>query len=475
MLRDHGTDGMPLSRRASFLVVALLAAVAVPGGGSPGRLPRALGGESRPNVLFIVTDDQRFDTLSVMPRTRRWFEQGGTSYPNTFATTPLCCPSRASIMSGQYAHNHEVETNVSAPEFDQDHSLQRYLDQEGYQTAVTGKFLNAWQGDPRYFDRWSIFIDPSKYRGAAFNIDGGRRKIDRYSTDFVGSQATGYLNGFEGDDASPWFLYVAPLTPHDPYEPDKEFRRARIPKWRPSPAVGERDRSDKPPWLPPRKQRIFMTPKEAREIRALQLRMLMSADRMVGRIFRTLSALGELNDTLAVFISDNGKHWGEHSLGGKQDPYTHSVRIPMYAMWPGRLAGGAVDQRLTLNVDPAATVFDAVGVQDMDYEVDGRSLLDPGWDRDHIFSENKFGGRAVPSWATIRTATYQYTEYYDEALGETTFREYYDLVSDPYQLTNLLADGDPANDPSNEELSQLSLSIQRDRRCEGSNGPGECP
>jgi arylsulfatase A-like enzyme len=463
---------MRRSLRSISAALALVSAGLAFGGDG---LPRARGEETRPNVLFIVTDDQRFDTLSVMPRTRQWFEQGGTGYPNTFATTPLCCPSRASIMSGRYAHNHGVETNTSAPEFDQDESLQRYLQQEGYRTAITGKFLNAWQGDVRYFDRWSIFIDPGKYRGATFNVDGRRKKVERYSTDFVGAQASSYLQGFESDDEAPWFLYVAPLTPHDPYEPAKRFRKEQIPKWRPPPSVGEKDRSDKPPWFPERKKRIFMTPKEARQVRALQLRMLMSADRMVDRIFRTMSSLGELTNTLAVFISDNGKHWGEHSLGGKQDPYTHSVRIPMYARWPGHLAAGGSDQRLTLNVDPAATVFDAAGVTSVDYEVDGRSLLDPSWERDHIFSENKFGGRAVPSWATIRTATYQYTEYYDEALGETTFVEYYDLVTDPWQLTNLLADGDPSNDPSNEDLTNLSLDIQRDRRCRGTNGPGECP
>jgi arylsulfatase A-like enzyme len=427
----------------------------------------------RPNVLIIVTDDQRVDSLNVMRRTRQWFGSGGTRFPNTFATTPLCCPSRASIMSGRYAHNHDVETNRSAAEFDQRGSLQRYLQEDGYRTAIVGKFLNGWEGDPRYFDRWSIYVDPIEYYGATVNVDGRRERVKRYETDFVAAEAISIMRQFEASDQDPWYLYVAPFAPHDPYKPKRAYRDAQVGGWKGNPAVRERDRSDKPSWVAGKRRQTTL--KEGKEIRAGQLRTLMSVDDLVQRLAGALETMGEEGTTLAFFISDNGKHWGEHGLGGKQDPYTHSVRIPMYARWPGTVGAGRDDARLALNVDVAATVLDATGISaDPEYPLDGRSLLET-WERDHIYSENKFGGSGFPSWSTVRTHTDQYIEWYDESLEAVSFREYYDLTTDPWQLRNLLGDADPANDPPPERLSELALQIARDRRCEGASGPGACP
>lgn len=427
----------------------------------------------RPNVLIILTDDQRVDSLDAMPATRRWFGKGGTRYPNTFATTPLCCPSRASIMSGQYAHNHDVETNRSAAEFDERGSLQRYLQEDGYRTAVAGKFLNAWTGDPRYFDRWSIYVDPIRYYGATVNVDGRHARVKSYETDFVAAESLSMLRQFEASDAEPWYLYVTPFAPHDPYQPKRAYRNARVGGWNGNPAVRERNRSDKPPWVAGKRRQTTL--EEGREIRTDQLRTLLAVDDLVRTLSRALETLGEERDTLAFFLSDNGKHWGEHGLGGKQDPYTHSVRIPMYVRWPGTVDAGRDDPRLALNVDVAASILDATGTTpDPEYPLDGRSLFE-SWDRDHVYSENKFGGSGFPSWSTVRTHTDQYIEWYDEDLETVSFREYYDLTVDPWQLTNLLGDEDPANDPPPGRLSELSLEIARDRRCEGTSGPGACP
>ena len=427
----------------------------------------------RPNVLIIVTDDQRVDTFGAMPRTRRWFEREGTRFPNTFATTPLCCPSRASIMSGRYAHNHDVETNRSASLFDERGTLQRYLQEDGYRTAMAGKLLNGWVGDPRFFDRWATFIDPIRYYGAKANVGGHLQAVKGYETDFVARQAVSMLNGFEGSDAEPWYLYVAPFAPHDPYEPERSHRRAKVGGWGANPAVREQDRSDKPAWVAGKRRQTTL--KDGREIRAGQLRTLLSVDDLVERLRRALVRLGEEQETLAFFISDNGKHWGEHGLGGKQDPYTHSVRIPLYMRWPGRVVAGVDDPRLALNVDVAATVLDATGASaDAEHPLDGRSLLE-SWTRDHVYSENKFGGQGFPSWSTVRTHTEQYVEWYDEDLETVSFREYYDLSADPWQLTNLLGDADTSNDPPTGRLTELSLQIARDRRCRGTTGAGECP
>ena len=454
----------------SLLLVVLACAFAF---APASRTLPASGAATRPNVLILVTDDQRVDTFGPMPATRAWFERGGTRFPNTFATTPLCCPSRASIMSGRYSHNHDVETNRSAALFDERGSLQRYLQEDGYQTAMAGKFLNGWTGNPLFFDRWATYLDPIHYYGSKANVNGRSVSVKGYETDFVAAQATSMLRGFEASDAEPWYLYVAPFAPHDPYEPERANRRARVGGWPGNPAARERDRTDKPSWVMSKRRQTTL--EEGREIRASQLRTLLSVDDLVRRLTRTLAALGEEQDTLAFFISDNGKHWGEHGLGGKQDPYTHSVRIPMYMRWPGQVPGGVEDPRLALNVDVAATVLDATGASaDSEHPLDGRSLL-RSWDRDHVYSENKFGGQGFPSWSTVRTHTDQYIEWYDEDLETISFREYYDLTSDPWQLTNLLGDSDPTNDPSPERLGELSLLIARDRRCEGTEGPGACP
>ena len=448
------------------MACALAFAPAVPG------TPASAAAE-RPNVLIIVTDDQRVDTFGPMPQTRRWFGRGGTRFPNTFATTPLCCPSRASIMSGRYAHNHNVETNRSAERFDERGSLQRYLHEDGYRTAIVGKFLNGWTRDPSYFDSWAVFVDPIRYYGARVNIDGTGQRVKMYSTDYVARRSASVLRSFETNDEQPWYLYVAPFAPHDPYQPKRAYRDAKVGGWAGNPAVREGNRSDKPPWVTGRRRQTSFS--EGREIRQDQLRTLVSVDDLVRTLARTLDALGEERDTLAVFVSDNGKHWGEHGLGGKQDPYTHSVRIPMYLRWPGHIAAGVDDARLALNVDVAATVLDAAGsTPDAEHPLDGRSLLET-WDREHVYSENKFGGQGFPSWSTVRTHTEQYIEWYDEDLETISFREYYDLVTDPWQLVNLLGDTDPANDPPPDRLADLQLQIARDRRCEGTSGPGACP
>lgn len=414
----------------SFLLVVLACAFAF----APALPASPVSGEPRrPNVLIIVTDDQRVDTFRAMRRTRAWFERGGTRFPNTFATTPLCCPSRASIMSGRYAHNHDVETNRSAALFDERGTLQRYLQEDGYRTAMVGKFLNGWVGDPRFFDRWVTYIDPIRYYGARVNSDGLLQRVKGYETDFVATRAVSILRQFEDSDAEPWYMYVAPFAPHDPYEPKRSYRREKVGRWGGNPAVREQDRSDKPPWVLGKRRQTKL--EDGREIRAGQLRTLLFVDDLVERLRRALVNMGEEQDTLAFFISDNGKHWGEHGLGGKQDPYTHSVRIPMYMRWPGHVAEGHDDPRLALNVDVAATVLDATGASaDAEHQLDGRSLLD-SWDRDHIYSENKFGGQGFPSWSTVRTHTEQYIEWYDEDLETVSFREYYDLTVDPWQLT----------------------------------------
>lgn len=433
--------------------------------------------DERPNVLIFVTDDQR-DTLGAMPRTQRLFEQRGKRFTNAFSTTPLCCPSRASIFSGRYAHNHGVTNNPIPERLDQSSTLQHYLQEAGYQTAAVGKYFNGWplSKDPPFFDAWAI--NKSGYYNTPFNHDGRRQKVTRYSTGYIRDRAVGTLHSF--DDADPWFLYVAPSAAHPPFTTSKRFRGAPVGRWSGNPAVRETNRRDKPLI---RRQRKFDRAKservdshvfgprgalaQGRSIRKGQLRTLMAVDRLVDGVFAELQERGETRDTLALFLSDNGTMWGEHGLIGKRAPYSPSVKIPLLMRWPGHVRRGTNSRRLAANIDIAPTVLDAAGIEQApDYPMDGLSLLRrPGHRR--LLLEQWGGGPGT--WASIRTRTYQYIEYYAGVHGKSpTGREYYDLVSDPWQRHNLLGDRREGNDP---KVRRLSKQLRRDRRCGGEACP----
>jgi arylsulfatase A-like enzyme len=464
-----------LPARRVRAVTAAVVALALASVGIRSTSPPA-GAQGRPNILLIVTDDQRpEETMLVMRKTRRWLARTGVRYPNTFVTTPLCCPSRASILSGQYAHNHGVRDNQKPLALDQDATLQRFLQDAGYRTGLVGKYLNGWNPvhNPPHFDRWTMFSPlefAHGYRNNPFNVNGAMRNVKTYSTDYLAKRSRSVLRWFERDDASPWLLLVWPFAPHGPFVVEKEYKKARVKRWAKSPAVLESDRSDKPAYL----QSRFRSLRTAANIRRSQLRMLMSVDDLVEGIRQELGKIGERERTLVVFTSDNGYVWGEHGWIDKRLPYTNSIKVPLLMRWAGHLPGGGVDGRMVTNVDLAATLYDAAGVAPT-HALDGRSLLDP-WQRSRLMLEYWTNAESIiPTWRSIRTQTEQYIETYDEPTGEVASREYYDLLSDPYQLTNLLGDADPANDPPADRVAHLSVLIERDRRCRGTTGPEACP
>jgi arylsulfatase A-like enzyme len=417
-----------------------------------------------PNVLIIVTDDQRAGTLGLMRNTVRVFQRNGRSYPRGFVTTPLCCPSRSSIFTGLYAHNHGVLSN-SQHGLPQSVTLQRYLHGAGYATAIVGKYLNSWplKVSPPHFDRWAVG-EANTYHDPQFNVNGSIERLRGYSTELVALKAVRFLRSFERADSQPWFLYVAPVAPHLPSTPAAEYAEAAVPGWQRNPAVLEADRRDKPPWV----QETTVSHEWIQAKRADQLRTLMSVDDLVGRVARTLGALDERRRTIAVFLSDNGFLWGEHGLKRKDHPYTHSIKVPLLLKWPGHVASGSRDWRYATNVDVAPTILDAASITPA-APMDGRSLLRP-WTRRHLLTEFfRPGDRGgVPGWASIRTKRMQYVEYYDAARSHVIFREYYRLDRDPWQLTNLLRDGNPGNDP---DVGRLHRLVKHDRVCAGSACP----
>jgi arylsulfatase A-like enzyme len=430
----------------------------------------------RPNVLIFVTDDQRYEnTMWVMPKTRRYFERGGVKYTNAFAVTPLCCPSRSTILTGRYAHNTGVHGNGAAGPraLDPTTVFSRLLGEAGYRTGMVGKLLNSWPlgRRPPYFERWALSGD--SHINPEFNVNGTVRTVDGYSTSLVGKFATRFLRGFEKDDRAPWLLYVAPHSPHFPWVPAARDRHRPVGGWHGNPSVFESDRSDKPPYVRSRAYSFAA----GRSVRAGQLRMLMSVDDVVERLFATLRSLRENRRTIAIFISDNGYTWAEHGLGGdghtggqKRVPYTQSIQVPFYLRWPGHVAAGTTDGRITGTVDIAPTVLDAAGIAPDPAKppLDGHSLLSAER-RTRIVLEY-WRESWIPTWASLRTNKYQYIEYYGEG-GERTFREYYNLVKDPWQLRNLLHDSNPGGP----DVARLSAQLSHDRRCVGTTGATPCP
>jgi arylsulfatase A-like enzyme len=418
-------------------------------------------GAGQPNILVFLTDDQRAtDTLEHMPRTRQWFGQGGTTFTNAFATTPLCCPSRASIFTGRMAHNTNVRTNGDQNVLNHNSTIQRYLSQRNYRTALSGKFLNLWPvaQNPPNFDRWALLKpEDTGYFNSQFNVDGTTQVVGGYSTDYLRDYALGLLDEWEANDARPWFLFVSPYAPHDPADPAARHANATFPPWPGNPAVFETDRRDKPPYVK-RAPHTFATASADRE---RQLRTLLPVDEMVDAVLTRLQQRGEEN-TLAFFLSDNGFFWAEHGLRGKNAPYTESIRIPYLVRWPGRIEAGTTDGRPVANIDVVATIMDAVGVSpDPQFPLDGRSLLKNDA-RAKMYTES-WPPKSRGPWASVRTDKYQYIEYYKNN-GKVERREYYDMVLDPWQLTNLYADGNSRNNPWDGALEREVGSL---RKCRG--------
>jgi arylsulfatase A-like enzyme len=450
----------------AILVLAGLAVAAARGPGGAKAGPAGPDGRpSGPNVLVLVTDDARAETLQVMPKTRAWLAEGGVTFTQGFATTPSCCPSRASILSGRYVHNHGVLRQRLGDRLDQRTTVARYLHDDGYQTAMAGKFLNRWplRTPPPGFDRYALAN--GGYYDQLWAVDGALRRVPAYSTTFIGDQALASLEAFEGDDARPWFLYLATFAPHDPRVPEPRYAAASFPALD-RVGAGRPGLDDKPRYLREGKP---VTPAEAAEVRTGQLRTLLSVDDLVDRVLRRLEETGELENTLIFFLSDNGYAWGEHGRMGKFTPYTESIKVPFLVRWPGRLPAGTADDRLAATVDIKPTILAAAGIRpDPGDTVDGRSLLD-GRRRERLLAEywqDHANAPGIRDWAALRTAGWQYIENYDQP-GAGTFREFYDLTRDPGMEQNLLADDDPGNDPP----ASLAAELAAARACKGETCP----
>jgi len=434
----------------------------------------------RPNILFILSDDQRWDTTddthspvpghNIMPGLRSELGGSGVEFVNAFMSTPLCCPSRSSILRGQYSHNTGVYTNSGvhggADEFLplEVETLATLLHGAGYHTGFYGKYLNGYAAlwpdantphIPVGWDVWGAFKQP-KYFDYILVENGmpvsyGSAAAD-YSTDVLREKAKQFIT-----DAvalgQPFFLELALKAPHGPFQPaprhDGMFNG--IAPWRPL-SYNEPDVSDKPTWVRNTPQ---LTPAEQADLdntRQKQLEMLQAVDEAIGGsttygitgIMQHLRDLGVADNTFVVYFSDNGWQWGEHRFQAKNKPYEESIRSPMFIRYPKLAPLPRVESQFALNIDLCPTFMElALRATDPQPTIafDGTSLvrltdgtaqnwrtdfMTEGWPNTHV-------------WASVRDQRWKYTELPITPGDPMTGFEYelYDLQTDPLELNNV--------------------------------------
>ncbi len=420
-----------------------------------------------PNILVVLTDDQRADMLDPLPEVQaRVFDQG-LVFDDAIVNTPLCCPMRASFLSGGFlAHQTGVLANEGeqggVDAFDDRGAIGRSFQAAGYRTALIGKYLNLYEGDERYippgWDRFTVplpvddwthyaLVSGSSGADAAEGVNADSRQ---YVTDLLHVEAARFL--LEPDDR-PFFLVLAETAAHDFAQPaaqdDDTYAGAA---WRGG-AYDEADVSDKPGFIQGLPNIDDDTRAEQDALYQDALESLLAVDRGVAGVLDVLDAQGRLDDTVIVFTSDNGHLFGEHRLWSKGVPYEESLRVPLAIRLPGGVAGQHEARQVSVTTDLPATLFSLAGI---DAPTAGTSLA-PLLQGDHVELPDArlIEGYATgwsPDYAGLRTAEWKYVEY---ATGET---ELYELSADPFEELNLAGDADLAD-----LQAQLAASLDEQR------------
>jgi len=410
------------------------------------------GGE-RPNIVFVMTDDMRDDELRWMPHTRELLGTRGTDFTDAISPHPLCCPARAQLVTGQYAQNNGVQHNAGPfggfQALDPSEEISAWFKQSGYQTGFIGKFLNGYTNRderPAGWDRWdALSAGVYDYFDFAFDNDGSPRNFrDSYVTDVIADRTNATVRDFAAND-DPFLIYSWHLGPHyrinrqgKPVPPpaaiDDKGRFARaIPPVFGTPAFNERVVVDQP--RPFRNRRLAPESVVITEHRA-RLRALQSVDRAVESLVDTLRSVGELNNTVIVFASDNGYSLGEHRFIGKNVLTDEVLQVPLLIRGPGIGTGVASDLAVSL-VDLPATLTSLAGVSP-GWLLDGTSFLPSLIGQDQPFRDTTLvqtGDDGGDGWAYrgVRTSRYLYG-----VNGSDGFL--YDSLLDPGELTNRIDD-----------------------------------
>ena len=478
--------------RARYLVAGLALAVAALLASSfsaHGRTAHPEQAPARPNIVVLMTDDETVENMRVMRNVRRLLANEGATFDQFIVSYALCCPSRATFLTGQYAHNHRVLSNKlpfgGYPRLNSRNTLPVWLRAGGYYTAHIGKYLNGYgrkkpKEIPPGWDDWFTTVDPTTYRYWKFTMNENGRLV-RYGTamrDYitdVDSRRAVEIIDKQAARKRPLYLQVDFLAPHsgapasldDPPrmatpEPAPRHRDRFVFERLPTPpSYNEADVNDKPIGMRRRAPIGDYVQFAITEDYQQRLESLLAVDEAVANIVRALERTGELENTYIFFTSDNGFFQGEHRIpSGKVLPYEEALRQPLIVRGPG-IPRGSVRHELVGNIDLAPTIAEMAHVTPARI-VDGVSLLElmktGRWSvqRDDIVVEGGPFDKASQEFVGLRTPRYQFSVYGN---GE---EELYDLQTDPYELENR------AGDPEFAAIkAELAARLERLQLCSG--------
>jgi N-acetylglucosamine-6-sulfatase len=409
-----------------------------------------------PNFVFILADDMTAYDLKYMPKTTQLLGARGMSFDEAFVSLAQCCPSRATVLRGQYAHNTGVWSNGNGGDpaggwqafrnnGNERDNLATTLRAAGYRTGLIGKYFNHYDGSvkPPGWDDWFATFKAGAIQASYFNYDANDNGTIRhygsqasdYNTDVTSGQTLEFIDA-SVTSGKPFFAYVGASAPHAVARPAPRhvntFNGEKAPRF---PSFNEWAVNDKPPWVQqlPRLSTDQIAQIDARHENRVET--LQALDELVEATVNKLSNVGALGNTYLFFTSDNGWHQGEHRIPkGKAYPYEEDIHMPLLVRGPGVQAGSTTD-KMVLNTDYFPTFTDLAGVPTPDY-VDGRSLRPilegsaASW-RSAVLLEQRKGSESDSALSGIRTSGgIKYVEY------NGGFRELYNLTTDPYELTN---------------------------------------
>ncbi|WP_316831104.1 sulfatase [Pedobacter aquatilis] len=427
------------------------------------------------NIVFILSDDHRFDFMGFTGKVpgletpvMDFMAKNGAYLKNAFVTTSLCSPSRASILTGQYAHTHTIVDN-NAPMPEGLKFFPQYLQEHGYQTAFMGKWHMGDTDDlPQPgFNKWISFKGQGVYYSPVFNIDGKQIKQpeDSYTTDLLTNYAVDFIH--KRDKNKPFMLYLSHKGVHADFEPAKrhagKYKNMEVIS-PPSMYITATDSSKKygritepqtklnkadiPLWV--RKQRnswhgvdyMYDGGIDFIDFYRRYNETLLSVDESIAQVMAELKKEGLDKNTLVIYMGDNGFQFGEHGLIDKRDLYEASIRVPMLAYAPGLIKPGTVINEMIENIDVAPTLLELAGIKKPE-QIQGDSFLNllsgkkTAW-RDKIFYEYywEWAFPQTPTMFGVRTNQYKYIFNH----GVWDANELYDIKNDPEEMNNLIRD-----------------------------------
>ncbi|MBI5871650.1 sulfatase-like hydrolase/transferase [archaeon] len=394
--------------------------------------------------------------MDYMPLTKAAIFDNGIAFSKGYVTTPLCCPSRASIFTGMCAHNTGVLENKD--ELSKKTFID-YLHENGYYTGLIGKYLNSWDSSARpEFDFWvampSILSKKNgnsinyTYYEPTLNINGKWQEHSGYLTYILRDYALQFLES--APEKKPFVLVFTPAAPHPPADPAPEHKElySGLASHRPQ-SFNEQDISDKPAWLKSRKELGAKGIAQIDNFRLKQIRSLASLDLSISEILEKLEEQGKLENTFVLYISDNGYFWGEHRLSGKSFVYEEAIKVPFAIRYAPFTSNHRIDNNLVANIDIAPTIYELAGIQ-IPSDVDGLSLLPLlkagenlrdalliegiGYNKAHTISkyeDDEEGENTLRiDYSAVVTDMYIYIE------NKNDISELYNLEKDPYELQN---------------------------------------